>query len=266
MRKCILFVVFLSFVFVSKAQDRYFARTYTANVLSKGGVDLELWHTSRFGHQNQFFHAMDQRMELEVGLGKNLQTAFYFNHFQKSYSDSLNVILHKTEIGFSNEWKWQINKPSTKKINIALYGELGVKGDEIELESKLILDKTFGKNLVAFNLVYELEHEFERQNGKTKLALAKTPLEFDLGFIHFFKPELGIGMEVVNHNDIEKGRRNNSLLYSGPTINYRGDSWFVIANYLPQLVNLRKTTASPFNKDLNDHERAEVRILLGFSL
>jgi hypothetical protein len=65
------------------AQDRYFGRTYTSNVLPKGSFDIELWHTSRFGHEGEYFHAMDQRMEYEVGLGGNLQTAFYFNHFQK---------------------------------------------------------------------------------------------------------------------------------------------------------------------------------------
>src|SRR3982751_897852 len=102
MRKYFLSVALLLLVFISKSQDRYFARTYTANILQKGAVDLELWHTSRFGHSNEFFHAMDQRMELEVGLGYDLQTAFYFNHFQKSSSDSAGNIIHKTELGFSN--------------------------------------------------------------------------------------------------------------------------------------------------------------------
>ena len=265
MRKYILSLGLLLFGFISNSQDRYFARTYTANVLQKGGVDLELWHTSRFGHNDQFYHAMDQRMELEIGLGKNLQTAFYFNHFQQSFSDSSGTIIHKNESGFSNEWKWQINNPA-KKTNVALYGELGVKGDEIEIESKLILDRAFGKNLVAFNLVYEMEYEFERENNKTKLQLAQTPVEIDLAYIYFFKPQLGLGIETVNHNDIVKGKINNSLLYAGPTLTYRSGSWFVIANYLPQLVNLRKTSFSPFKRDLGNHERGEARILLGFSL
>jgi hypothetical protein len=47
------------------AQDRYFAGTYTSGVLPKGSIDIEFWHTSRFGHSKQFFHAQDQRMELE---------------------------------------------------------------------------------------------------------------------------------------------------------------------------------------------------------
>ncbi len=265
MRKYFLSISLLLLLFVAKSQDRYFARTYTANLLQKGAVDLELWHTSRFGHSNEFFHAMDQRMELEVGLGHDLQTAFYFNHFQKSFSDSSGNINHKTESGFSNEWKWQINKPA-RKTNVALYAELGVKGDEVELESKLILDRTFGKFLLAFNLVYEMEYEFERQNNKPKLKLAQTPVELDLAFMYFLKPQLGLGIEAVNHNDIVKGKLNNSILYAGPTLTYRGGAWFLIANYLPQLVNLHKTPASPFKKDLDNHERAEARILLGFSL
>ena len=265
MKRAFLCIAFSFWGLALQAQDRYFARTYTANVLTKGGIDLELWHTSRFGHGNEFFHAMDQRMELEVGLGKKLQTAFYFNHFQVSSSDSAGNIIHKTETGFSNEWKCQINKPE-KKTNVALYGELGVKGDEIEFESKLIFDRTFGKNLVAFNLVYEMEYELIRQNNKTKLELAQTPIELDLAFMHFFKPQLGIGLETIDHNDIVKGKISNSLLYAGPTFTFRESKWFVIANFLPQLFNLHKTSFSPLKRDLENHEKVEARILLGVSL
>lgn len=261
-----LYILFILSAFTGFAQDRYFARTYTANVLAKGGKDLELWHTSRFGHANEFFHAMDQRMELEIGLGGRLQTAFYFNRFQKSFTDSTGEMIHKTESGFSNEWKWQVNKPTITGFNIALYAELGIKGDEIELETKFIADKTFGNDLLAFNLVYEQEHEFERINGKSKLKLAATPVEINFAYMHYIKPQLGLGVELVNSNNISSGVRNNSLLFAGPSINYRGDSWFVIANYLPQLVNLKKTAAYPLSIDLVDHERAEVRVLVGVSL
>jgi len=246
------------------AQDRYFARTYTSNVLPKGSFDFELWHTSRFGHEDQYFHAMDQRFEYEVGLGGNVQTAFYFNRFQKSVSDSTGAINQSSEIGFSNEWKWKVSNP-TSPLGVALYGELGVKGDELELETKLILDKSFGKNLLAFNAVYELEAEAERENGKNKFELEETPLEFDLAYMLNFSTSFGAGIEVVNHNDLIKGHWDNSVLYAGPTINYRGNRWFFIANYLPQLSNLHKTSDFPKNKVLNEHERAEARILIGFS-
>jgi len=247
-----------------QAQDRYFAHTYNSNVLPKGAFDIELWHTSRFGHEGQYFHAQDQRMEFEVGLGGNVQTAFYFNRYQKSFSDAQNEIVHSNEIGFSNEWKWRVSNPASK-LGVALYGELGVKGDELELETKLILDRSFGKNMLAFNAVYEVETEAERENGENEFEIEATPLEFDLAYMRNFSTAFGAGIEVVNRNEIAKGRWNNSVLYAGPSLNYRGDRWFLIASYLPQLQNLHKTAEFPNNKVLNERERAEARVLVGFS-
>jgi len=264
MKKLLLLLPAVSFLTATNAQDRYFGRTYTSNVLSKGSFDIELWHTSRFGHEGQYFHAMDQRMEYEVGLGRHVQTAFYFNRFQKSASDSNNNISQSSEIGLSNEWKWKVSKP-TSPLGIALYGELGVKGDELELETKLILDKSFGRNLLAFNAVYELEAEAERENGENEFELEETPLEFDLAYMHNFSTAFGAGIELRDHNEIVKGLWEHSVLFAGPSVNYRGDRWFLIVNYLPQIVNLHKSPAAPKNKVLDEHERAEARILIGFS-
>src|SRR5881397_2165174 len=101
MKKTFLISFMMIAICVSiNAQDRYFGRTYTSNVLPKGGIDLEFWHTSRFGHENQFFYAQDQRMEVEVGLGSSLQTAFYFNRWQQRYSDSNDGTITSNEIGF----------------------------------------------------------------------------------------------------------------------------------------------------------------------
>jgi hypothetical protein len=261
-----LTVLSLSLIFLNlvHAQDRYFGRTYTSNVLPQGSFDIELWHTSRFGHEDQYFHAMDQRVEYEVGLGKNVQTAFYFNRSQISVSDSAGNINQFGEIGFSNEWKWRVSK-ATSPLGVALYSEIGVKGDELELETKLILDRSFGKNLFAFNAVYELEAEASRAAEKNTFRLSETPLEFDLAYMRQFSTSFGAGIEVVNHNDLSKGFWENSVLYAGPTINYRSNRWFLIANYLPQLVNLHKTAAFPKNKVLDEHERGEARIVIGFS-
>ncbi len=96
------------------SQDRYFARTYNTTVLPKGNIDLEFWHTSRLGHENEFFHAQDQRMELEFGLGRKFQTAFYFNRYQKTAIDSLGnnatskIYLHLT-------WSQNLRMKSKKK-------------------------------------------------------------------------------------------------------------------------------------------------------
>ena len=267
MKKFILFVFGLC-ALAATAQDRFFARTYTSHILPKGAIDLEFWHTSRFGHQGQFFHAQDQRMEVEIGLGKNIQTAFYFNRFQKRFSEGLSGTTTSNEIGFSNEWKIKISDPSANKVGMALYAEASVKGgDEIELETKIILDKYIGKSLFAFNGVVEFEKEFSWENQRVNSSGWATPIEFDLAYMYDIHPRLGAGIELVNKNDIAKGQGwMNSIIYAGPTLNYRGDKWFVIINYLPQLQNVRKTVFSPGSKVLDEHERHDARILFGITL
>src|SRR5437868_6694508 len=168
MRACILIFMIISFL-RPMAQDRYFGQTYTTNVLPKGNIDFELWHTSRIGHSDQYFHGMEQRMEFEFGLGKNSQTAFYFNRYQTAYSNAMDEIVQNNEIGFSND------------------------------------------------------------------------------------------------NEVIKGSWKNSVLYGGPTINYRSNRWFAIGNYLPQWVNLKKTQEFPNKKLLNELERMEARIIFGIS-
>ena len=249
------------------AQDRYFARTYNSNVLPKGAIDFELWHTSRFGQQGQFFHAQDQRMELEVGLGKNVQTAFYFNRYQERYSETADGTTTKNEIGFSNEWKWKLSGPN-KRLGVALYGEWGVKGgDELELETKIILDKNIGKSLLAFNGVVEYEKEFEWENNKVNSDNWAAPVEFNLAYMYNLNTAVGLGFEILNRNTIvKKDGWENSVFFGGPSFNYRGDRWFVIANYLPQWGNIHKTSFYPSSKVLDEMERAEARILVGISL
>ncbi len=267
MKKIIL--LSLSLISLSAfSQDRFFARTYTSNVLPQGAVDLEFSHTARFGHEDQFFHAQDQRIELEFGLGKNLQTSFYFNRFQTRFSEGSNGTTTSNEIGFSNEWKLKLSDPTANKIGSALYAEATIKGgDEIELETKIILDKYIGKSLLAFNGVAEFEKEFEWENNEVKSNGWSTPIQFDLAYMYNLKPMLGLGLEVVNENDIAKNEGwKNSILYAGPTLNYRGNRWFIIANYLPQLGNVHQTIFAPGSKVLDDHERTEVRILFGISL
>jgi hypothetical protein len=265
MKKISFVLIAFGLVLSSQAQDRYFAYTYTTNVLPKGAIDVELWHTSRIGHLNQFYHGQDQRLETEFGLGKNWQTAFYFNRYQTRFSTGTDGTQTSSEIGFSNEWKVKLSDPDKNKLGFALYGEWGIKGgDELELETKAILDKSFGKNLLALNIVGEQEREFNWQNSKT-ISEKENTVELNLGYMYNVNTNFGLGLELRNHNEIKDGDWEHSVLFGGPTINYRGDRWFVIGSFLPQWRNLRKTDEAPNNKVLDEHEKVEARILVGIS-
>ena len=70
--------LFLLYTIPSFAQDRLFTYTYQSTVLNKGQRELEVWNTLRTGRQD-YYARFDNRTEFEIGLGKNLQTAFYLN-------------------------------------------------------------------------------------------------------------------------------------------------------------------------------------------
>jgi len=147
----LLFCVFIgSNFFRLTAQDRVFARTYQSNVIPKGSFDIEyfsLLSSGKKADQSPYIlgRKLYNRIELEYGLGKNIQTAFYFNtsefKFTPRDSGSQSVSGFKTSI--SNEWKWKLSDPVAHSFGSALYWELTAATDEIEFETKLMVDKRF---------------------------------------------------------------------------------------------------------------------------
>ena len=167
-------IILLATVRLSLAQDRMFAYTYQTNVLNKGDVDLEFWHTLAFGKEGEyspyvFGQHLDQRVEFEIGVGKNVQTAFYLNSEFFSYADTSSSGLNRElKMSFSNEWKWKISDPVANGVGFALYEELEVGGNNIEFETKLIFDKRWQNDLVAFNIVSVFEIETTRFQAAEK--------------------------------------------------------------------------------------------------
>jgi hypothetical protein len=121
--------------------------------------------------------------------------------------------------------------------------------------------------LIAFNAVTEYEREFEWEDGKISSKGGELPVEFDLAYMYFPNSKWGLGFEIRNHNQIAKKEGwEHSVFFGGPTLNFTGDNWFIIANYLPQWGNVHKTSVAPYNKVLDDLERAEFRVLVGITL
>jgi hypothetical protein len=263
MKKILLLSVFALYCHASYSQERPFARTFAANIIHPGTRTIELLHTSRFGHAGESYHAMDQYLEFEIGLNHRLQAAFGLSRYQVN-SDHLENLQHQyDENGFNTEWKWRLNDPG-KKTGFALFGDAGLKGPDLAIEARFIADHNFGKSLLALNLGYEWEKSIlHEEEGEEKHI--KAPLELDIAYMYHLNHCLGAGFELVNCNDLAGKRWNNSILFAGPTINYSTHKWFILANYLPQLVNLHKTSYSPGKKVLTDHEKGEARIIIGLS-
>ena len=258
-----------------KAQDRQFARTYQSNTLPKGATDIEAWATWRTGRE-YFYNRLDTRIEFEIGLNDRLQTALYLNSSYRAFGASLDTlgriadtsvsgIFHESEFSVSSEWKWNIINPATHNFGFALYAEFGFSPGEFEIENKLIFDKRTPKSIWALNLVNEYEIKFEVEKGKTEKEW-EDKVEIDLAYMYMLKTNFGLGLEVVNTNEIEEGNWNYSALFGGPTLYYAGENYFLILNVLPQWANLHKTDDAPNNLVLNAQEKLEIRFLLGFTL
>ncbi|MCY7409345.1 MAG: hypothetical protein LH473_03660, partial [Chitinophagales bacterium] len=180
MKRRIIYLLFITILIsIPKedfAIDRNFGFTYESRTLQGGLKELEAYVTYKFGRED-YYASLENRLEFEIGLGKKLQTAFYLNlKAQTSPVSFTNAgigtngelvlveyseLRTKANIGFSNEWKYQLSDPSVNKIGSALYGEYTISTDEFELEGKIILDKRFNRFVTALNLTGELEWEAE---------------------------------------------------------------------------------------------------------
>ncbi len=247
------------------ANTRHFTYTYESAVLAPGAREFELWNTYRTG-RHEFYTQFDHRAEFEFGLTKKLQTSLYLNWQTISQIDHTTTpesIATASEFkGISSEWKYQMTDPVADKIGSALYGEVSLGTDEMELESKLILDKRLGRNLFAYNLV--LAGAWERE--PVEWEYEETELENNLGWTHFFKENFGAGLELRNHTEFtSENHPEHSSLFLGPVVSYSADSWWLAFTSMWQLPAIKRSVSDPNSAlVLDEHERFNARLLLGF--
>ncbi|MBA3706346.1 MAG: hypothetical protein H0W84_10755 [Bacteroidetes bacterium] len=258
----------------SIAQDRQFVRTYQSSTLAKGVKDLEVWNTYRTGRQ-YFYNRLDQRLEFEIGLTDKLQTALYLNAEHKTFASHLDTlggikdtsssgVFSESGFSVSSEWKFKISDAVANTIGSALYLEFTVGTSEVEIEGKIILDKRTDKNIFAFNIVGEYEMGFDVKKGETQIE-KEMKAELDLAYMRMLNPYLGLGLEIRNHNVFVKDKLEHSALFGGPTLFYSGDKFFIILNALPQWTNLQVNEHNPNSLNLNEYQKIEARLLIGFN-
>ncbi|MCX7985702.1 MAG: hypothetical protein N2662_02040 [Bacteroidales bacterium] len=258
------FFIFIGVVFTTFAQDRLFTYTYQSTVLNKGQKELEVWNTFRTGKE-KYFARLDHRTEYEVGLGKNLQTAFYLNLTTKSAAsdDSIDTgIVNENEIGFSNEWKYKLLDPVADPIGLALYGEYTISGKEYELEGKLIADKRIHNLLFALNAVYELELEPEIETNETEWE-KEHKIDFYMGIAYNFSPTFALTLESAWKNVLEKREIEHSAFYCGPGLSYVSEKFWINFTLFPQIASVKGASTGK-SLNLNEFEKLQCRLLFSY--
>ena len=203
----------------------------------------------------------EDRLEFEVGLTDRLQTAFYLNFSAKTLDEGAARVSEFEWGGISSEWKYKLMDPVADAVGMALYVEGSYATHESELEAKIIVDKQFGSVLLAFNAVFEHEWVFE-EKGETEREMA---VELDLGLAYQFSPAFSAGIEVRNHNEmVPKEGLEAATLFAGPVVAYSTERWWGALSVMPQLPALK--TEEEGTLELEDHEKLNARLILGFHL
>lgn len=255
----LLFLTLISF-----AQDRLFTYTYQSTVLNKGQRELEIWNTIRTG-RDDYYMRLDNRSEFEIGLGKNLQTAFYLNltTTTKTSEENLTKSLQtENEISFSNEWKYKLLDPVANRVGMALYAEYGIGSSEYELEGKLIIDKKINDFTIAGNAVYELELKPGIENNETEWK-KETKNEYYLSLAYSFSPKFHLTMENAFKNVFTGGKLQHSAIYSGLGIACVQENFWINFTVLPQITSFKGETDSSLN--LHEFEKVQLRLLFSYA-
>lgn len=252
----------------AQANERKFAYTYETSVLPQDTREIELWNTYQTG-KPYFYRQLNQRVEYEVGLGRNFMTSVYLNYEWKMADSNGDLpngeVASSSSASISSEWKYKLFDRTADPIGFGLYGEATLGLDESELEGKLLFDKQLGKMLLALNAVFEREWKSNLENGVTVIN-AESKLEFNLGTSFAFTQHFSAGVEVLNKNLLsdEQGNGGHSALFAGPVVSYMAENWWATLTFMPQLANLNNKQNEKL--DLDEYQKYETRLLFSFHL
>ncbi len=269
-QSAVLLLLIAALALPAHANRRRFTYIYESAVLPKDVREIELWNTLRLNKKN-FYRRLDQRVEYEWGLGGGVQSAIYLNHTSKA-SMSGSDIETENELSFSNEWKFKLFDAYADPLGLGLYAEWTAAPTELELEGKLLIDKSLTENLfIAFNAVAEVEFITAVEVDEV-VTENETKLEFDLGLSYDIGAGFAVGLEGRHHSvmfDVEEtdGTERTatfSALFAGPTLSYMGTNWWITATFLPQIAGTADKSTDKL--DLVEHQKAEARLLFSFDL
>ncbi len=247
------------------SQDRIFTYTYQSNVLNQTQKELEVWTTVLEGKED-YYRAIQTRVEYEIGLGNQLQVAFYLNTKQTSYLDTANgvIALEPAEISFSNEWKYKFSDAQADEIGFAGYTELTVAADELEWELKAIFDKRIGQTLHALNLIYEPEWKKTVTNGK---VATENELKYAMhyGFSYQVTKNWNLGSELLCRSVyFKESKQTHSALFAGPTLAYNKGNFWLNLTAMPQWTNLNHSTVDR-PQNLTEFTKWESRLIFSYA-
>jgi hypothetical protein len=260
MKKFIFLTIFMVLILSlnSRADRRFFARSYTSYTLPAKALELEIWNTGKFGKDAGSFYRWQPRVEFEYGVTDRLTTSIYFN-FDETRTKNNNYSSKSFSFtSTSLEFRYRLSEIGQYLVDPTLYGEIYFGGDKIKYEPKLFLTKRFQNFIGVINLNSEIERDIANQ---------QTSSEFEItgGLAYEFNANFAAGIELRQHLKYSKiyDSKKAQAFFVGPTVNIQTEKFYFTINLITQI---NGTPAGNKNLDLINHEKYEIRTILGISL
>jgi hypothetical protein len=130
---------------------------------------------------------------------------------------------------------YNLTNPETNALGSAVYGEVKIGDELVELEGKVILQKNLGKFVLAYNASLEAEWEgddLEERSGEFAQSV---------GASYQVTPKFLLGAELLHEIAFpEWEEAEDSVVYAGPNASVRFGNWWATTTALAQLTNLRE--------------------------
>lgn len=260
MRKSLIFFTIFFFITftLTKADRRYFARSYTSYTLPAKTLELEIWNTGKIQKDAGYFYKWQPRIEFEYGVTDKLTASIYFNFEEVR---SMNNSYQSKSLSFTStsyELRYRLFEIGEYFIDPTLYAEVYFGGDKIKYEPKIFLTKRFSNLIGVINLNSEIEKNIPANQTKSEFEITG-------GIAYEVNANFALGLEFRNHLNYSEiyDKKKNQAFYLGPTINLQTEKFYFTINFLTQV------SGSPVNNsnlDLIGHEKFEIRSILGIEL
>ncbi len=235
------------------AHVRIFTYSYEANLLPSGLTEYETWITLKNGKESGLYSQYDIRFEVEHAFTPNLSIDFYLDFSKVFYAYPDGSVVNTSSFkGIAWAWIYRLKY-------VGFYTEFYFYGNSFKPEFKLLLSKSFGNIHLVTNLTNETKFEVVSVNEiETESELSLT------GGISYFFPlgdrDLSTGVEWKTHHAwpdkyFPSGKPKYTALFLGPSIHYSTEKIWATLTVMPQIT-----------KVLDEHERFEVRLIIGLPL
>lgn len=277
------------------ADEPVFGFIYTTDLLPKDQKEIEQWLTWRRQKAGGTYDQLENRTEFSYGVRDDFQLSGYINYnwsrafhngpdgtttppeqfsdYNVGPDDHFNAMRF---VGVSLEGIYRVLSPYTDPVGLAFLLEPTIGPNFKELEARIILQKNFldDRLVTAANLTWapELRH-LPASMGESNPNI-ETDINFGLGVSYRFAPNWSFGWEFQNEREINSyalfSRRHwmGDAYYTGPTLHYGGEKFFVTLTAWEQLPIGKNYTQPDVVVDGRDYdvdfEKFRTRLKVGF--